>query len=58
MTGVRRIMKFNLALLEKWSWRMYVGQGSLWYKVLGQGMSLKVVVLRKVGCYSQFGGNI
>jgi hypothetical protein len=30
----RRVRKFNLALLGKWSWRLLVEQEGLWYKVL------------------------
>lgn len=32
--GVRKIREFNIALLEKWCWRMYIDRESLWYRVL------------------------
>jgi len=32
--GVRRMREFNLALLEKWCWRMLVDRNDLWYRVL------------------------
>jgi len=31
---VRKIRKFNLALLSKWCWRLKEERGSLWYRVL------------------------
>jgi len=31
---VRRIVKFNLSLLGKWCWRMFVDKDELWYRVL------------------------
>lgn len=32
--GVRRLREFNVALLEKWCWRMLVDKEGLWYRVL------------------------
>jgi len=31
---VLKIRKFNIVLLRKWIWRLHVGHGRLWYKVL------------------------
>nr|ABN08480.1 Putative non-LTR retroelement reverse transcriptase, related [Medicago truncatula] len=35
--GVRHLMEFNIALLEKWCWRMLVDRDGFWYRVLGVG---------------------
>jgi len=32
--GVRRLKEFNVALLEKWCWRMLVDKEGLWFRVL------------------------
>jgi len=32
--GDRQLKEFNLALLGKWCWRMLVGRGGFWYRVL------------------------
>jgi len=32
--GVRRMCKFNVALLGKWCWRMLFDKEGLWYRVL------------------------
>ncbi|XP_058733672.1 uncharacterized protein LOC131605316 [Vicia villosa] len=32
--GIRRIKDFNIALLNKWRWRIFSGSEALWYKVL------------------------
>ncbi|GAU26347.1 hypothetical protein TSUD_101800 [Trifolium subterraneum] len=33
-SGVRRLREFNLALLDKWCWRMLVDRGCLWFRAL------------------------
>jgi len=32
--GVRKMREFNLALLDKWCWRMLVEREGLWYRML------------------------
>jgi len=32
--GVRRIKEFNLALIDKWCWRLLVDKGGLWFRTL------------------------
>jgi len=32
--GVRQLREFNLSLLGKWCWRLLVGRGGFWYRVL------------------------
>lgn len=32
--GVRRLWEFNMALLDKWWWRLKEEQSSLWFRVL------------------------
>lgn len=32
--GVKNLRAFNVALLDKWLWRIRVGGGILWHRVL------------------------
>lgn len=54
-------MVLDLALLDKWYWRMHIEWRSLWYKVLvvryGR-MGRKEVELRWEGGWGQVRGNI
>ena len=51
--GVRRLHEFNVALIGKWYWRLFVDKEGLWYKVLktryGAGVFRKEGELRLVG---------
>jgi len=54
--GVRRIMEFNLSLLDKWCWRLKEERWSLWCRVLAAGMVRKEAILRMAGKLVQSSG--
>ncbi|GAU38822.1 hypothetical protein TSUD_356730 [Trifolium subterraneum] len=47
--GIRQLREFNLALLDKWCWRMLVDREGLWFRVLAARYGLERSRLRDGG---------